>query len=237
MANNSDWLPGRRENQLAMAKNWGTVLGTQATAWNVPATEVTELASLTTAADTALTAAQSSERTPVVTANCKAAFDALAAKMRFIKSRYFLSPPLTDADIISLELRPKDTVHSPVPAPTTQAEADISRPGVHLLELHLRPVPGSPPDPHRSDYGYRVYYGIMPPGGATVEAATGVKHELMQVPTSGEQLPFSKFTRRKKELFDFAAEDSGKTVYFCVRYENAKGESGPWGPMFNAVIP
>jgi hypothetical protein len=57
------------------------------------------------------------------------------------------------------------------------------------------------------------------------------------VTTAGEDLPHSKFTRRKKERFDFPAEDSGKTAYFCVRYENAKGESGPWGPMFSAVIP
>jgi hypothetical protein len=59
----------------------------------------------------------------------------------------------------------------------------------------------------------------------------------MRIPKGGEDLPFSKFTRRKKELMDFAQEDSGKTAYFCIRYENAKGEPGHWGPMFNAVIP
>jgi hypothetical protein len=237
MAINSDWCPGRREQQLAMAKNWLTVLGTQAPTWNVPSPEVTELQTLTDAAAAALAAAQSSERTSVVTANCKAAFDAMIAKMRFIKSRYFLSPPLTEADIISLELKPKDTTHTPVPPPTAQAEADITRPGVHLLELYLRPVSGSPPDPHRSDYGYRIYYGVLPPGGASVELATGAKRELLKAPASGDELPHSKFTRRKKELFDFAQEDSGKTAYFCIRYENAKGESGPWGPMFSSIIP
>jgi hypothetical protein len=235
MPYDGNWLPGRRENQLAMAKNWVEALGI--TAWNVPATEVTELTALTVAADTALTQAMSSSRTPVITAQCKAAFEALVEKMRFIKSRYFLSPPLTDSDFISLELKPKDTAKTPVPPPAGQAEADISRPGVHLLELHFRPIAGSPPDPHRSDYGYRVYYGIMPPGGAAVEAATGAKRELMKAPASGNELPHSKFTRRKKELFDFSQEDSGKTVYFCIRYENAKGESGPWGPMFYSVIP
>jgi hypothetical protein len=188
-------------------------------------------------AETALMAAQSSSRTPVITAQCKAAFEALIEKMRFIKSRYFLSPPLTDADLISLELKPRDTTPTPVPPPTTQAEADISRPGVHLLELHLRPVSGFPPDPHRSDYGYRIYYGVVPPGGTTVEVATSPKRELMRVPVSGDDLPFSKFTRRKKELMDFAQEDSGKTAYFCIRYENTKGQPGPWGPLFNAVIP
>jgi hypothetical protein len=46
---------------------------------------------------------------------------------------------------------------------------------------------------------------------------------------TGDDLPHSRFTRRQKELFDFPADDSGKTVYFCVRFENAKGEPGPWG--------
>jgi hypothetical protein len=31
--------------------------------------------------------------------------------------------------------------------------------------------------------------------------------------------------------------DSGKTAYFCIRYENAKGDTGDWGPVFSAVIP
>jgi hypothetical protein len=238
MPNSNDWLPGRRELQLAMAKNWYLIVGgPMPPAWNIPQQDISDLNTLTGAAESALAQAQSSNRTPTITAQCKAAFDALIAKMRFIKSRYFLSPPLTDADFISLELKPKDTTRSTIPTPTDQAEADISRPGVHLLELHLRPITGSPPDPHRIDYGFRIYWGVLPPGGADTAAATGAKRELVQAPVSGNDLPHSKFTRRKKELLDFAQEDSGKTVYFCIRYENAKGESGPWGPLFSSVIP
>jgi hypothetical protein len=159
----SNWLPGKREEQLAMSKDWISVLNSETTAADVPAAEQQELNQLSSDADTALTAAKSSDRTPVITAKCKVAFEALVAKMRFIKSRYFLSPPLTAADLIAFELKPRDTTPTPVPSPTIQAEADISRPGVHLLELHLRPVSGFPPDPHRSDYGYRIYYGVVPP--------------------------------------------------------------------------
>ena len=238
MAVRTDWLPGRRELRLEMARNWISIVGSSTPPpWNIPEAEVLELTQLTTSAGAALDEAKSSQRTPVSTAKCKAAFEALTSKMRAMRNSYFRSPPLTETELVSLELKPKDMTHSPIPAPTAQAEADISRPGVHLIMLHLRPVSGSLPDPHRSSYGFRIYYGIMPPGGATVEAATGVKHELMQVPVTGEQLPFSRFTRRKKELFDFAPEDSGKTVFFCVRYENAKGDRGPWGPIFFTVIP
>jgi hypothetical protein len=67
--------------------------------------------------------------------------------------------------------------------------------------------------------------------------AASISHYLQRPPVSGTELPHSLFTKRKRELFDFPAEDSGKTVYFCIRYENSKGKSGPWGPIFSAVIP
>jgi hypothetical protein len=44
------------------------------------------------------------------------------------------------------------------------------------------------------------------------------------------------FTREKKLLLDLDGE-SGKTVYLCLRYENSKGEAGPFGPILHAVIP
>ncbi|MDR0701847.1 MAG: hypothetical protein LBF61_05455, partial [Azoarcus sp.] len=67
-----------------------------------------------------------------------------------------------------------------IPPPVAQAEADIDILGVHLLALHLHAVPGAVPDPHHSDYGYRVYWGIHPPGGATPEAASKGKRELTE---------------------------------------------------------
>ena len=125
---------------------------------------------------------------------------------------------------------------SPIPAPEGFAEADVAYPGVHTLDLFPRPVKGQPPLDPRSDYGFRIHWGVMPPGGAPVEAATGKKRELMKVPVTGDDLPHSRWTRRRKERFDFNG-DSGKTAYFCICYENSKGEAGRWGPMFSAVIP
>jgi hypothetical protein len=135
-----------------------------------------------------------------------------------------------------LGLKPKDATKTPVAPPAGQAEADVTYPGPHLLMLHLKPMAGTALDP-RADHGYRVYYGILPPGGATAEEAARTHRYLMHVPVSGEDLPSSQFTRRRRELLDFPAEDSGKTAYFSVRYENAKGQKGPWGPVFTAVIP
>jgi hypothetical protein len=41
----------------------------------------------------------------------------------------------------------------------------------------------------------------------------------------------------KRERFDFSAEDSGKTAYFCICCENGRGKPGSFGSGFSAVIP
>jgi hypothetical protein len=230
MPKNTDWLPTKRTLQLAMAKNWLSVLNHKAQKWGIPSDVEAALEGLMEKAQDALNEAMSSERTAVITARCKAAFDALAAKMRDIKKRYFLEPPLMDEDLVSLELSPPDTTPTPIPPPTAQVEADLTFPGIHLVELKkIRAVAGSAPD-SKSDYGVRIFWGLTGPAGSED------KFRVTEVPDSGKELPHSKFMRRHKELFDFNGE-SGNTVYFCLRYENPKGDAGPFGPMLKAVIP
>jgi hypothetical protein len=217
-----------------MAIAWTHLFGASSPPpFGIPPAEVQEFTSLTAKAETTLELAKSGERTPVITAECREDFEQLEEKMRFIKNHYLIG--LSDTELASLGLRPhKD--RSPVPPPQGFPEADISYPGVHTLDLHPRPVAGSPALNPRSGYGYRIYWGVMPPGGVTVEAATGEKRELIRPPTAGKELPHSRWTRRRKERFRFDG-DSGKTVYFCICYENSKGEAGEFGPIFSAVIP
>ena len=108
------WLPNGRKNQLDMAKNWSMVLKVNAADWNVPRAEVTELMTLTAEADAVLMEAQNNKRTPLMTEKCKVAFDALTEKMRFIKNKYLFNLPLRDVGFSTLNLKPKDTNHSPV---------------------------------------------------------------------------------------------------------------------------
>jgi hypothetical protein len=59
----------------------------------------------------------------------------------------------------------------------------------------------------------------------------------MKPPLSGDNLLHYRFTRRKKELVDFDASESGITAYFCVRYENQKGYTVTWVPVVSVIIP
>jgi hypothetical protein len=183
-------------------------------------------------------ATDETERTHVITVECQAAFAALIAKMRFFRERYFKMPPLTEGDWAALGFGRKDPHQTTTPAPDGVPQVSVSYPGgPHALVAHLGPMPGTLELDAASDYGYAVYVGIMPQGGATLEQAASDKHYLMKVPADGKPLRHYRFTRRKREKIFFDAEDGGMTAYVCCRYENRKGETGQWGPVVSAIIP
>jgi hypothetical protein len=219
----TDWFPGDREGQLTMAREWVNLLasGGKAAAWNVPNAAVTELGLASASAQTALdTARNETTRTPVATAECRTAFTVLAGVMRDCKRRYFLEPPLTDADIVSLGLKPRDTTPTPSGAPAAQVTIETFLTGRHELGMSIVYVTGGPHDP--ANKGYRIWYSVIAPG----EAA----------PASPEDLRTSFYTKRKKDVIEFAFGDSGMTAFFAVQIEN-EGRKGPWGPLVSALIP
>ena len=236
----TDWLPGARTDILAMCRIWLLyMVEALRTAWGVPAGEYAELETLFNGAQSLLQKAQNeAERTHVITVECQAAFKALAGKMRFFRDRYFKVPPLTEGDWAALGFKAKDPHPTPTPAPDGVPAVSLSYPGgPHAITVHLGPMPGTQELDPASDYGYAIYVGIMPPGGATLEQAASDKHYLMKPPLDGKGLLHLRFTRRRKEKLIFDAEDGGMTVYVCCRYENQKGEVGQWGPVVSAIIP
>jgi hypothetical protein len=204
-----------------MALNWKSVLGQNASTWKVPQEATAELDSLITAADAALITAQNeTTRTPVATAQCKTAFEALTAKMRDIKRRYFLTPPLAEADYAALGLKLRDTTPSPSGTPTAQVSIETFLVGRHELGVKLIYLTGDPQD--RANKGYRIWHTLAAPGE--------------RPPANPEDLHKSFFTKRKKDVIDFEFGDSGKICYMAVQVEN-EGRKGPWGPMTSALIP
>jgi hypothetical protein len=162
------------------------------------------------------------EHTQLDVVNKKETWKYLEKEFRnYLQGMVMRNVHVTAEDRAAMNLPPRDTVRTPIGEPVGQAEADISYPGRTQLMLHIRHVQGTPTDA-RTNYGFRIYYGVFPTG---------------QPLPAGETLLESRFTRIKKELFTFNPSDSGKTAVFCIRYENSKGKVGPWGPVMNAIIP
>jgi hypothetical protein len=204
-----------------MADNWLSVCAGQKTNWNIPDSAMTDFITLKQTATVALeTAKNETTRTPVATAQCKEAFDALTAFMRDFKRRYFLSPPLLDSDYVSLGLKPHDSTPTASGTPTAQVTVETYLLGRHELGVRIIYVVGSPTDP--ANKGYRIWYSVVAPGEAP--------------PVNPDDLRKSFYTKRKKDVIEFDFGDSGKTAYFAVQIEN-EGKKGPWGPLVNALIP
>jgi hypothetical protein len=134
--------------------------------------------------------------------------------MRDFKRRYFLTPPLTDADYVSLGLKPHDGTSTPSGPPAAQV-TQFSTEIMGELGVKMVYVTGSPGDP--ANKGFRIWYSVIGQG----EAA----------PANPDELRKSFFTKRKKDLIEFEFGDSGKTAYFAVRIENS-GKKAPGGRWF-----
>ena len=223
MSTSKGWLPNSRDGILALARDWQSVAGTNASAWGIPPNVLQELGTLTQAAGAALaTAKNETTRTPVATAQCKEAFGALAAAMRDMKRRYFLTPPLLDSDYIALGLKPHDTTPTVSGIPTAQVTIETYLVGRHELGVKIIYVTGTSADP--ANKGYRIWYSIVAPGAASTNAPP---------PANPDELRKSFFTKRKKDVIEFEFGDSGKHCCMAVQIEN-EGKKSPWGPLVSA---
>jgi hypothetical protein len=60
---------------------------------------------------------------------------------------------------------------------------------------------------------------------------------LDATPASVNDLIHSEFSTRTHYALTFDESQRGKTVWFCLRWENNRGQKGPWGEIYSAVIP
>jgi hypothetical protein len=60
---------------------------------------------------------------------------------------------------------------------------------------------------------------------------------LATPPTSYSDLAKSAFDTATPYTFTFDIPDAGKTIYIALRWENSRGEKGPWSDIQSAIIP
>jgi hypothetical protein len=214
--NMADWLPSTREGQLNMAKVWHSVIGIRGLGWGIPPATVQELQAAANEAEIALQNAQSSDRTPTLTAECQRIFGVLVEKMRFVKDRYFKTPPLVEEDYTALLLKKPDTTRSPRGTPKAQMTAEIGRSGTAMLILHYKYAEGteSLADPH-TNIRYQVRYGVLPPPGILLAGT-----DLTKIPTEAVELPIVFATKRKKDIINFDPNELRKDR--LLRYTHRK---------------
>ncbi|GHU23644.1 hypothetical protein FACS1894164_08500 [Spirochaetia bacterium] len=215
-----NWLPDSRSGKLALSRRWQNVLAESAGTWNIPADDVSSLRTLTDAADIALKKMQDKmTRTRVDTVACDKAFKALILEMRFIKNNYFNSPPRTVEDLTSVGLNPRNPP-TPVPSPSTYPNIEIDTSVLRQLSVRFW------------DTG-TIRRG-KPQGVHGAEVRWDFSETQIVDP---DALTHSEFNTKTPHTLFFSGDKRGKMVYICVRWQNAKGQKGPWGAIIGAVIP
>ena len=139
------------------------------------------------------------------------------------------NPFVTNPDRETMGITIPDVIPTVVPPPSVPVEGDLYFPAAGLVEVKNIRATGVQVD-RKAEYGVRIYYGIM---GAPDDAD---KFRINTTPKTGDDLPHSVFTRRNRYRFDFTGE-SGRQIFFCLRFENSKGQAGPWGKILHSFIP
>jgi hypothetical protein len=145
---------------------------------------------------------------------------ASAADIRPFVNQYLRYPPVTNEDRTAMGIPNRDTVRTPVPVPATFPEFSVEVKAIRRLDIHFREQ-GS--EGKAKPYGY---------DGAVIFWAT-----RDTPPATPEELTKSELATRTPHTLIFDETLRGKTVYIALRWQNEKGQKGPWSDVKTALVP
>ncbi|MDR1197444.1 MAG: hypothetical protein LBK94_00310 [Prevotellaceae bacterium] len=220
---NIDFIP-RQDNKFAewlqTAVNY---LNTHATAWQIPAGTMTELTALQgDFASKFETAENPATRTSAAVLVKTESRKAAEAKIRAVLKAYVTyNPAVTDEDRKSMRLPIHKTTRTPSPVATDAPDTDIDtsvigRVTIHFFERGSRHKKAKPAGQHGAEISW-------------VLSDTPI--------TRWDELIHSNIDTNSPFTLAFEHDQRGKTVYFALRWENTRGEKGPWSEIMSVIIP
>jgi hypothetical protein len=214
------YMPDAQGEFLEWAKNFFTIAAMNKTAWNLPETQLAALGAKLTAWEPLFVKCQGSERTPNDVALKNTGFNELRKMFRaFVNEFVRYNSAMSDDNRRALGCH-VPVPPTPTPKPTTVPESESRTPYPMVVEIHFRDK-GSP---RRG----------KPKGVQGVKFAGAL---LDHEPVSVKELPMSKFDPSSPMILRFEEADRGKSLYYALHWENAKGEEGPWSPIQKVIVP
>ncbi|MDR1198908.1 MAG: hypothetical protein LBK94_07870 [Prevotellaceae bacterium] len=128
---------------------------------------------------------------------------------------------LSDSDRDELGLPIRKTSHTPAPVATTYPDFDVDSSVIRRLTIHFydHGSAGSKAKP-AGQHGAEIRWVI-----------------LDTPPASLKDLINSSIDTHTPFTLEFDENERGRTVYFALRWENTRGEKGPWSEIMSAIIP
>jgi hypothetical protein len=143
------------------------------------------------------------------------------AVRQFVQQFLTHNPDVTDGDRedLGLPIYKPGRTPSPIATDAPDAEVDTSHIGrlnVHFFEKGHKHKKGKPAGQHGAEIAW-------------IQRDTP--------PTRWDELLHSNIDTNSPFTLVFENDLRGKTVYFALRWENTRGEKGPWSEIMNAIIP
>jgi hypothetical protein len=128
---------------------------------------------------------------------------------------------VTNGDRDAMGLPIPKTTRTPAEVAKTYPDFDIDSSVIRWLTIHFfdqgkQKSKAKPPGQHGAEIGWVI-------------------SETPIVNT--DELAHSAFDTRTPFSLEFRGDERGKTVYFALRWENTRGEKGPWSEIQSAIIP
>jgi hypothetical protein len=221
---NGDYIPSSDGDFGQWEVTFMNVLTPNATEWGVPGAVITDLRGKQSAwQSTHAIAENPATRTSIA---IEAKNEARAAYEKALRSAYreyiMSSRSVTNEQRLALGVPIHKEDRTPVPVPVTFPLFEVITTLIRWLIIDFRDqgMGHSNAKPF-GVHGAELLYGIADGSG----------------PLAFHQLTHSVFCTHSPFRIEFADELRGKTVYFCLRWENTRGQKGPWSEIVSAIIP
>jgi hypothetical protein len=217
----TDYIPRSDGAFLEWSKTLVTYVSAHLTEFNIQQAALAPIQTELTAYETAFEAAQNPNRGKVDVLRKDEARDALKSSIRaFVKAYLAFNPAVTDADKESMGLPLRDNTRTPAPPPSTIPETELDSSVIRQITVHFKDNGSDKRGKPAHVHGIELRWSL-----------------LETAPTSVEDLTKSAFDTASPYTFVFDEAERGKTLYICPRWENGKGDKGPWGEIVKAIVP
>jgi hypothetical protein len=218
----SDWVSTREQNLVDLVQKWAIVLADTAkiTAFGWDSAECVVVLGKINAFLTARNTYEADNSTAKRLAKDETKEEAVDAMRDFANSSVRFNKKMDDPAKLLMGIHPKDATPTTHGTPTSQPDTVVKN-TVNHFEHKIKAMNHETGDASKPADAYGVRYAWQ---------VGGTK------PTSGADLPKTKFSRKTTHVITHTEADKGEPAYYATCYENGKGDTGPWSPIEEAFI-
>ena len=160
-------------------------------------------------------------RTPVITAEKNDAKNVFLPLFRQLVNGLLCNPNVKNTDLAAMDLRRPDSTRTPMPVPAgwpVVTQVNLNTPRTVILNYtDSTSLKKAKP---KGVYGAVVRYAL-----------------LDAPPTDINELVNTLFDTQTPCPIEFTESQRGKKLYFCLAWQNTRGQNGPWGTIGMAIVP